>query len=107
MKKLLIGRSPLTTIAGYVLAVLLTVHQMGIAGTHKWQDFILPAAIALFGRMAADDSNKRPPLPPLPMPLPEEPAIPPVISTAFQRCGRETARSGAITGALLPQLSKP
>lgn len=106
MKKLFIGRSPLTTITGYLLAALMSIHQAGMAGAHNWQDFLLPASIALLGRLSSDDSNKRPPLPPLPpaLLLPEEPIIPSAISTtAFQRRGREHRQKRSHNGRFAPQ----
>ncbi len=97
MKKLLIGRSPLTTIAGFILAALLSIHQVATEGAHNWQDFILPAAIALFGRMAADD-NKRPPLPPFPAPAPGVPDLPPTLATNFLRRGKQQAQPRSRNG---------
>lgn len=92
MKRFLIGRSPFTTLAGFILAVLLSIHQVATTGAHKWQDFILPAAIAVFGRIAGDD-NKRPPLPPLPIPAPGTPDIPPALATNFLRRGRQHSQT--------------
>ena len=88
MKKFFIGRSPITTIAGFILAALLSLNQAGAEGAQNWQDYIVPAAIAVFGRMAGDN-NKRPPLPPLPMP--DSPELPefPVQPATFRRRGRE------------------
>lgn len=101
MKKLLIGRSPLTTVAGYLVAILMSVHQVTGTGPQGWQDILLPAAIALFGRIAGDD-NKQPPLPPIPQPLPEEPVLPPTMSTAFQRRGREHQQKRGRNGRFAP-----
>ncbi|MBS1629534.1 MAG: hypothetical protein JST27_05705 [Bacteroidetes bacterium] len=108
MKKLFIGRSPLTTVVGYLLAALMGIHQAGAAGAHNWQDFLLPASIALLGRLSSDDSNRRPPLPPLPpvLPLPEEPVMPPAIATtAFRRRGREHKQKRGRNGQFAAQVA--
>lgn len=69
MLNLLIGRNPLTTIAGYVVAVLTAIHESAASGAHGWQSFLLPVAIALFGRLAADGNKKdSPPDPPSEIP---------------------------------------
>lgn len=89
MKHLLVGRSPLTTIAGYLVAILTAVHQAGAGGTHNWQDFLLPAAIALFGRLAGDEKKKCPPPsaePELPNPV-DLPA--PTVPVDFLRRGKQ------------------
>lgn len=103
MKKLLIGRSPLTTIAGYLLAALMSISQVSATGVHNWKDILLPASIALLGRLSSDDSNKRPPLPPLPTPLPAEPLVPSVSTTAFQRRGREHKQKRGSNGRFTAQ----
>ena len=57
MKRFFIGCAPLTSIAGYIVAALLVIRDLQAAGVpHQWQDYILPVAIALFGRLAADDT---------------------------------------------------
>lgn len=89
MKHLLVGRSPLTTIAGYLVAILTGVYQAGAGGSHSWQDLLLPAAIALFGRLAGDEKRKCPPAS-MPSPLPEVPNLPPATPPVnFLRRGRE------------------
>lgn len=87
MKHLLVGRSPLTTIAGYLVAIMTGIHQSGAAGSHNWQDWLLPAAIALFGRLAGDDKRKNPPASPA---LPEPADLPmPSMPTDFLRRGKQ------------------
>ncbi|MBS1616232.1 MAG: hypothetical protein JST06_08970 [Bacteroidetes bacterium] len=82
----------------------MSIHQASAAGAHNWHDFLLPASLALLGRLSSDDSNKRPPLPPLPSPLPDEPNIPTTLPAAFQRRGREhrqkRSRNGQFASAL-------
>lgn len=42
--------------AGYIVAALIVIRDMQAAGVaYQWQDYILPVAICLFGRLAADD----------------------------------------------------
>lgn len=88
MKKFFIGRSPLTSIAGYVLAIVTGIAEASSAGAHCWKDFLLPVSLALFGRLTADDSNNGG-QPPLLSPFqlaPDEPL--PEDSTLFIRRGR-------------------
>jgi hypothetical protein len=65
MKRYFIGCSPLTSISGYIVAALLVIRDVRLAGATRWQDYILPVAIALFGRLAADDRNGNTPAPPM------------------------------------------
>lgn len=55
MKRFLIGHSPFTTLAGYVLSALLIIQQLQDKGVTDWHQMILPVAIAIFGRIAGDD----------------------------------------------------
>lgn len=59
MKKFLIGHSPITTIAGFIISALTAITQAGSQGAHNWKDYIIPAAIAIFGRLAGDDANNK------------------------------------------------
>lgn len=89
MKHFFIGRSPLTSIAGYILAILLGIHEAGLTGSHQWQDYLLPAAIALFGRLAGDDRRK-PPTPPFsPVTTQVENVDEETTPVTFQRRGRQ------------------
>ena len=88
MKNFLIGRSPLTTIAGYLVAIITAVAQVHPNGVPNWQELILPAAIALFGRIAGDDTRNEPPaMPPIAEPVPTEPPVAP--DRSFLRRGKE------------------
>ena len=55
MKRFLIGHSPLTTIAGYILSILIVVEQLQQKGIDDWRHWIVPIAIAIFGRIVGDD----------------------------------------------------
>lgn len=87
LKQFFIGRSPLTTIAGYIVAIATGIAQAHPGGMPRWQELILPAAIALFGRIAGDDKRKDPPAAPaVPEPVPTPPTAP---DRGFLRRGRE------------------
>lgn len=105
MKNVLVGRSPLTTIAGYLVAILTAVYQSGAGGTHNWQDLLLPAAIALFGRIAGDEKKKYPPEAPSPA-LPQVPDLPPVIKpTDFLRRGKQHRQRRGRNGQFVPTIA--
>lgn len=102
--KFLVGRSPLTTLAGCIVAVLTGIHQMSETGAHNWQDYLLPAAIALFGRLAADDGGKRS-KPPLPFPAPDETGLPtPEAPSTFLRRGKMQRQGRGRNGRFAPSL---
>ena len=104
MKHLLVGRSPLTTIAGYLVAILTSIHQANATGgLHNWEDFLLPAAIALFGRIAGDDKRKCPPAPEN-SPLPDEPKLPIAKTTDFLRRGRQHRQRRGHNGQFVPSM---
>ncbi len=105
MTNVLIGRSPLTTIAGYILAILTGIHQAGTPGAHNWQDFLLPAAIALFGRLAADDRRKKPSAP-APSLVPDAPELQPDTEPAsFLRRGRQQRQKRSSDGRFAPAVA--
>lgn len=101
MKHLLVGRSPLTTIAGYLVAILTGIHQANASGLLNWQDFLLPAAIALFGRLAGDEKKRFPPAS-SPCPLPESPTTPTNEPTDFLRRGRSHRQRRGSNGQFVP-----
>lgn len=104
MKHLLIGRSPLTTIAGYLVAILTGIHQANATGgLHNWQDFLLPAAIALFGRIAGDEKKR---CPPATMPSPFHDAPKPQLTkpTDFLRRGRQHRQRRGGNGQFVPSV---
>lgn len=103
MKKLFIGRSPLTTIAGYLVAILTGLHQASASGSHQWQDYLLPAAIALFGRFAGDEKNQQPPTP-SDAPAAED-VLPESTSTSFQRRGKEHRQPRGSNGRFGPSVA--
>jgi hypothetical protein len=82
MKKLFLGHSPLTTLSGYIVSILYVVKDLNTAGTHNWQDYLLPAAVALLGRLSKDDRNSRP-QPPLIAPSKVEDQV---LSTSKPGC---------------------
>lgn len=105
MKQFLIGRSPLTSIAGYILAMLTGIHEMGTPGSHHWQDYLLPAALALFGRLAADDKGN-PPGAPAPSPVPDSPELPTETEgTSFLRRGRQQRQKRNHNGQFAPSVA--
>ncbi len=105
MKHLLVGRSPLTTIAGYLVAILTGIHQANaIGGLHNWQDFLLPAAIALFGRIAGDEKKKCPPAPDS-SPVPDSPILPVTKPADFLRRGRQHRQRRAGNGQFVPSVA--
>lgn len=104
MKKLLIGCSPLTTISGYILAILTGVHQAGATGSN-WQDYLLPAALALFGRLAGDDKSN-PPSPPVPSLVPDNPeAQTEDEATSFLRRGKRQRQKRSRNGQFAPSIA--
>lgn len=104
MKKLLIGCSPLTTISGYILAILTGVHQAGATGSN-WQDYLLPAALALFGRLAGDDRST-PPSAQVPSPVPNYPETQTEDEgTSFFRRGKRQRQKRSRNGQFAPAIS--
>jgi hypothetical protein len=105
MKHLLIGRSPLTTIAGYLVAILTAIYQARAAGLHNWLDLLLPAAIALFGRLAGDERKNCPP-PSAPPALPKSVDLPPAtIPADFLRRGRQHRQRRGRNGQFAPSVA--
>jgi hypothetical protein len=58
MKKIL-GSSPLSTITGYLLAGLYAYQLANQAGTVSWQQWAIPVAIAILGRVSGDASKTK------------------------------------------------
>jgi hypothetical protein len=57
MKQIFLGKNPLTTIAGYLLAGLVAAKQLLSEGTTEWYNIALAVGIAILGRVAADTTN--------------------------------------------------
>jgi hypothetical protein len=55
--KSILGNSPITTIAGFILAGLLVAQQMLQEGVTDWWRIALAVGIAILGRVSADDQK--------------------------------------------------
>jgi hypothetical protein len=55
--KSILGNSPITTIAGFILAGLLVAQQMLQEGVTDWWRIALAVGIAILGRVSADDNK--------------------------------------------------
>jgi hypothetical protein len=58
MKKVFIGSSPASTIAGYVLAALMIVQDMTTHGETNWTQIAIAVGIAVLGHIVKDSDGK-------------------------------------------------
>jgi hypothetical protein len=58
MKKIFIGSSPVSSIAGYALAALMIIQDMTSAGETNWTKIAIAVLIAVLGRVVKDSDGK-------------------------------------------------
>jgi hypothetical protein len=59
LKEIFIGRNPLTTIAGAVLAGVMALQTALSTNPTHWYDWVIPVTIAVLGRVAGDTNNTK------------------------------------------------
>ena len=59
LKEIFVGKNPLTTITGALLAGLLALQTASSTNPIHWYDWALPVCIAILGRVAGDTNNTK------------------------------------------------
>ena len=59
MKKIFLGSSPLSSVAGYVMAGLVVVNEMFTHGETNWRKIGIGAVMAILGRIVADSKDTK------------------------------------------------
>jgi hypothetical protein len=59
LKQIFVGKNPLTTITGALLAGALALQAALSTNPTHWYDWALPVGIAILGRVAGDSNNTK------------------------------------------------
>lgn len=59
MKKIFLGASPVSSIAGYALAGLMVAQELTEKGITNWVKIALAVAVAVLGRIVSDSQEKK------------------------------------------------